>query len=175
MSAEPTQQLPPGLAEALSGGSGRSKPPMRSLHAFENGVDDVTITGDQPDLISNKYQLLCPREECRSVILRERVASFKAGPSVQIEPENVPNHSLLPAMPAASESTSWWLIEPSPMEFENIGFSRAVGALPNTRFPGKKLKLLICAECDLGPFGWCEEGGQKFWLACSRVGYKYVE
>ncbi len=148
MSAEPTQQLPPGLAEALSGGSGRSKPPMRSLHAFENGVDDVTITGDQPDLISNKYQLLCPREECRSVILRERVASFKAGPSVQvriaftmnhplqfstscqIEPENVPNHSLLPAMPAASESTSWWLIEPSPMEFENIGFSRAVGALP---------------------------------------------
>ena len=37
---------------------------------------------------------------------------------------------------------------------------------------GKKLKLLACAECDLGPLGWSEEGGTEFWLACSRVGYR---
>ncbi|KAF9000927.1 Mss4-like protein [Hymenopellis radicata] len=91
--------------------------------------------------------------------------------------QRTPKSLAAPCYAATSESTSWWLIEPSPMEFENIGFSRAVEALPlspegTTR---KKLKLLICAECDLGPFGWCEEGGQKFWLACSRVGYKYVE
>ena len=36
---------------------------------------------------------------------------------------------------------------------------------------GLKLKLLACAECDLGPLGWCEEGGKEFWLACTRVGY----
>jgi hypothetical protein len=37
---------------------------------------------------------------------------------------------------------------------------------------GKKLKLLACAECDLGPLGWSEEGGTEFWLTCSRVGYR---
>ena len=36
---------------------------------------------------------------------------------------------------------------------------------------GPRLKLLACAECDLGPLGWCEEGGKEFWLACPRVGY----
>lgn len=37
--------------------------------------------------------------------------------------------------------------------------------------PAKKLKFLICADCDLGPLGWAEEGGNEFWLACSRVKY----
>ena len=36
---------------------------------------------------------------------------------------------------------------------------------------GKQLKLLACAECDLGPLGWSEESGSEFWLACARVGY----
>lgn len=36
----------------------------------------------------------------------------------------------------------------------------------------KKLKLLIRAECDLGPLGWYEEGGSEFWLAVSRVRYR---
>jgi hypothetical protein len=36
----------------------------------------------------------------------------------------------------------------------------------------KKLRLLACAECDLGPLGWNEEGGTEFWLACARVGYR---
>jgi hypothetical protein len=95
------------------------------------------------------------------------------------------------------------------MEFENIGFSRAVEGLggqgasegtlfsighPHSPSPAlflrgtfhnlidklllstigriARLKLLTCAECDLGPLGWCEEGGKEFWLACARVGYK---
>jgi len=35
----------------------------------------------------------------------------------------------------------------------------------------QRLKLLACAECDLGPLGWSEEGGSEYWLACSRVRY----
>lgn len=38
--------------------------------------------------------------------------------------------------------------------------------------PDKPLKLLACAECDLGPVGWCEPGGTEFWVACQRVRYK---
>lgn len=39
-------------------------------------------------------------------------------------------------------------------------------------FSGPRLKLLSCADCDLGPLGWCVEGGQEFWLLCERVGYR---
>ncbi|KAF9265626.1 hypothetical protein L218DRAFT_957226 [Marasmius fiardii PR-910] len=57
------------------------------------------------------------------------------------------------------------------MQFENIGFSRTAEGLPLSP-SGKKMKLLTCAECDLGPLGWCEEGGTEFWLASTRVGYR---
>jgi hypothetical protein len=74
------------------------------------------------------------------------------------------------------------------MQFENIGFTRPMQfegqhntdssfICPNNTIgtpaaTDRKLKLLICAECDLGPLGWCEERGTEFWLACSRVGYR---
>lgn len=74
------------------------------------------------------------------------------------------------------------------MAFENIGFTHPVQPLTNSGislcllnpslkvhycifFAGRRLKLLACAECDLGPLGWSEEGGSEYWLACSRVGY----
>ncbi|EIN05525.1 Mss4-like protein, partial [Punctularia strigosozonata HHB-11173 SS5] len=81
---------------------------------------------------------------------------------------------LLPLPPAGS-TTQWWLVTPSPMAFENIGFSRPVGsskAASSSTAPRKPIKLLICAECDLGPLGWCEEGGREFWLAPNRVAYR---
>jgi hypothetical protein len=70
------------------------------------------------------------------------------------------------------------------MEFENIGFSKPIinGMSVTYAWHGRKfdicpdagpqMKLLICAECDLGPVGWSEVGGTEFWLACSRVGYR---
>lgn len=72
------------------------------------------------------------------------------------------------------------------MAFENIGFTHPVQPLTNSGKPlislmkiphdnvfyaGRRLKLLACAECDLGPLGWSEEGACEYWLACSRVGY----
>lgn len=38
---------------------------------------------------------------------------------------------------------------PSPLTFENIGFSRDVGTN----------KYLSCADCDCGPLGWHDTGG----------------
>lgn len=37
---------------------------------------------------------------------------------------------------------------------------------------GASMKLLTCAECDLGPLGWNEVGGKEFWLAAARVAYR---
>jgi len=92
-------------------------------------------------------------------------------------------HPDLPSLPPPPDKTHWWLVTPSPMSFENIGFSNPTHTgshAPHIHNPfflylsdlDKPLKLLACAECDLGPVGWCEPGGNEFWVACRRVRYK---
>lgn len=196
--AQNPSELPSGLLEALQGRTKKSKPPFRPLSGFENGLKDLTAEGDQP---SNKYQLLCPRDECRSVILREGVATLCEGFNIQV---------YLPLLIDRSLITSSWNLEayqsiPSYLPFQKppLGGSfnpppwslrtlaslelwtrcRCLPMVQSTRIAkvyrcthiciGQKLKLLICADCDLGPLGWCEEGGKKFYLACSRVSYRY--
>lgn len=61
------------------------------------------------------------------------------------------------------------------MAFENIGYSRPSDKTLPSDAPGmesgKKVKWLICAECDLGPVGWSFEGGQESWLDVGRLRY----
>ena len=62
------------------------------------------------------------------------------------------------------------------MVFENIGFSKALPTDESSSEPSdgsRPIKLLTCAECDLGPLGWVEEGpgGMTYWLVANRVGY----
>ncbi|KAJ3808554.1 Mss4-like protein [Lentinula aff. lateritia] len=164
-SDNPSQFLPPvGLWEALQASSSKPRPNPHPLSSFEHGIIDVSesINGEK----INRYDLLCPRAECGSVILKRGVAALKE----REKPSDIPTHPLLPQLPSSSEFTQWWLITPNPMQFENVGFSRPVESLSLSP-SGRKVKLLICAECDLGPLGWSEEGGTEFWLACSRVGY----
>ncbi|KAJ7451173.1 Mss4-like protein [Mycena latifolia] len=161
-SAEPGQ-IPPGVMEALLRPS-TSRPASRTLASFSGGVTDVSMP--ESEFLSNKYDLLCPRPACGSIILRTGVAKLVEKPSVQMEPaDRTP--ALLPALPEPPALAAWWLVTPSPMEFENIGFSK-----PLSSDAGGQMKLLVCAECDLGPVGWSEVGGTEFWLACSRVGYR---
>jgi hypothetical protein len=46
---------------------------------------------------------------------------------LQLEPSGG-RHELLAALPEPPGTTQWWLITPSPMAFENIGFSRPVAS-----------------------------------------------
>ncbi|KAG1765545.1 hypothetical protein EDD22DRAFT_880418 [Suillus occidentalis] len=151
------QPLPPGALDALkrpSNAGDRSR--IRKLSDFENGVLAVVASHDKdPAELTHKFDLLCPRNGC------ER-------DSVELDITKQPLHPDLPALPAPPATAQWWLVAPTVMEFENIGFTNPVqqdAAAP-------KLKFLICAECDLGPLGWCEAGVDEFWLACSRVGYR---
>ncbi|KAK7467395.1 hypothetical protein VKT23_004451 [Stygiomarasmius scandens] len=153
------------LWAALQQASSKPRPHPHPLSSFSNGISDITTEQ------TNKYDLLCPRVGCGSVILRKGVAKLKERESLKMEPSDLPPNPYLSPLPDNSEQSHWWLITPSPMEFENIGFSRPVESL-SVSASGKKLKLLSCAECDLGPLGWTEEGGTEFWLACSRVGYR---
>ncbi|KAG7553573.1 hypothetical protein FFLO_03005 [Filobasidium floriforme] len=56
------------------------------------------------------------------------------------------------------------------MVFENIGFTRNV-KVEDKGQQKEGLKWLICAECDIGPLGWCYEGETEAWLSPSRLKY----
>ncbi|KAF7313926.1 hypothetical protein HMN09_00550900 [Mycena chlorophos] len=149
---------PAGVYDALQRPSNPNPTGARALASFANGIGDVASES------RNKYDLLCPRAECGSVLLKNGVGKLVETPNTkQID---VSSHPLLPVLPAVDSASHWWLVTPSPMEFENIGFSRPVAAL------GENITLLACAECDLGPLGWCQQGGSEFWVACSRVAYR---
>ncbi|KAI0659152.1 acyl-CoA N-acyltransferase [Cubamyces menziesii] len=169
-SSEP-QGLPAGLWEALQRSATRTRPAARLLSSFPNAVQDVVadIKTDGTDgAPTNKHDLLCPRPGCGSVILKGGVASWVERESMQLDASGQTLPDYIGALPVPPATAQWWLVKPNAMAFENIGFSRAVQM---TGPSGRKLKLLACAECDLGPLGWCEEGGSEFWLACNRVGY----
>jgi len=157
------QAIPPGLLEALRGQGVTPRRQGQLLSSFQGGILDVSEEGEG-DQRSNGFDLLCINERCGSIILKRGVAVLRECESVQMEPIGS-GHPDLPALPPPPEKTHWWLVTPSPMSFENIGFSRPTHS-------DKPLKLLACAECDLGPVGWSEPGGNEFWVACQRVRYK---
>ncbi|KAF9468804.1 acyl-CoA N-acyltransferase [Collybia nuda] len=163
-------QMPAGLWDALQHSSTRTRPSARSLSDFGGNIDNIVRPHSQESaVLVNKFDLLCPRNGCGSIILKAGVGKWVERASVQMEPQGHPSHPNLPILPVPPAATHWWLVTPSPMEFENIGFSRP---LQQQSSSSPKMKLLACAECDLGPLGWTHEGGTEFWLACSRVGYR---
>ncbi|KAI0646274.1 acyl-CoA N-acyltransferase [Trametes meyenii] len=172
--APQTSTLPPGLWEALQQQSAtRARPAARLLSSFPGSVQDVVSAGGSGGLPANAHDLLCPRPGCGSVILKGGAAGLMERAGVQLDASVSSPGEVLPewlgALPAPPAKVHWWLVTPNAMAFENIGFSRAVQSIGPG---GGKLKYLSCAECDVGPLGWCEEGGSEFWLACNRVGYR---
>ena len=60
------------------------------------------------------------------------------------------------------ESGAFWLLR-SPMEFENVGFTRAVDGI----------KYLCCADCEVGPIGLnVIEKADELLVAADRVDYR---
>lgn len=86
--AEVPRSPPPtfeaGLWEALQKSS-RTRPTARSLASFPNGVGDV-LEQTPLDIGSstNKFDLLCPRDGCGSVILKKGVAAWVERASVKV-------------------------------------------------------------------------------------------
>ena len=85
-SAQPLTEVPPipaALWETLQRPSRRRLVSL-PLSSFPGGISDVVAAQDAP---SNKFDLLCPRSECASIILKSGVAKWVESPSVQV---NVP-------------------------------------------------------------------------------------
>ncbi|KAH8921796.1 acyl-CoA N-acyltransferase [Atractiella rhizophila] len=109
---------------------------------------DVGLEGER-----NKFDVRCKREGCRSIILKKGTATVVTRPNR--------------TSPESSQTTV--LLVPSPLTFENIGFSKDV-PLPSSSSSASSsadptqnkntLKYLTCADCDHGPLGWCETKGR---------------
>lgn len=69
------------MFEALQRSSNRNPVP-RLLTSFPGGITDVCLR--ESDVLVNKFVLLCPRGDCGSVILKQRIAKFTEAPSVQV-------------------------------------------------------------------------------------------
>jgi len=160
------RQEPPSVSPALLQALSRPSEPKSKVDFAQIDQNNLE-TGNS----TNPYDLICPRLNCGSVILKKGVGKFHSKPAIdEIESLSV-QHPFLAPLPASPVDVPWWLITPSPMEFENIAFSRPTKTA-NSISTGKPVKFLACADCDIGPLGWCYEGSTEFWLAASRVTYR---
>lgn len=84
--AEPeAQQMPAGLWDALQQTSTRTRPSARPFTDFQGKINDVIRPDSDDYTISvNKFDLLCPRSGCGSIILKAGVGKWVERGSVQV-------------------------------------------------------------------------------------------
>ncbi|GAA5918327.1 hypothetical protein JCM5296_005605 [Sporobolomyces johnsonii] len=111
----------------------------------------------------NTADLYCPRAECRCLLLRRGTGKWVRGHESDFALPALP-HKIAdsPSSSSPSSSQGYWSV-PSPLSFENIGFSRNT-SLPSTSVPSSSspatIKYLTCADCDHGPLGWHDTEGK---------------
>lgn len=81
------QHIPPGIWEALQRRTG-DRPMTRLISDFHHGINDlITSSPREQGLSFNKFDLLCPRNGCGSVILKSGAGSWVERASVQVSSE----------------------------------------------------------------------------------------
>lgn len=75
------EQLPPGLWESLQSAL-RNRPSGRLIASFPTGIKAVCAESGGSSV--NKYDLLCPRPGCGSIILKQQSAQLVERSSVQV-------------------------------------------------------------------------------------------
>ncbi|KAG6865448.1 hypothetical protein C0991_002370 [Blastosporella zonata] len=129
---EAARAPPAELYEALARTSRRPRPTAKLLGQYEGGVEELKVEHPgKKGVWVNRVDLLCPRPGCGSFVLRAGKAEWQSRASFDMDPPHLSTapSSHLPKLPTPPETTDWWLVAPTPMEFENIGFSRAVEGL----------------------------------------------
>ncbi|GAB5591387.1 hypothetical protein Unana1_06287 [Umbelopsis nana] len=106
-----------------------------------------------PSNSTNLYDVLCPRDQCRCLVLRRGAATLvKRDPIKPIDDNDVP-----------SPNEHFWHVSDM-MHFDNVGFSKTIG----------QTKFLSCADCDVGPIGYHNISGdpKEYLIAIDCARYR---
>jgi GNAT superfamily N-acetyltransferase len=76
------QQMPPGVLEALR--RPRAAPSSKLVTDFPNGFPELIQSSAATGISTNKFDLLCPRGDCGSIILKKGVGKWVERASVQV-------------------------------------------------------------------------------------------
>lgn len=117
-------KIPPGLWESLQRPATRAPPVAQLLPSYTSGLDDVAEQSPSSSVRTNKFDLLCPRSGCGSIILKNGAATLIERESLQLEP--VGSQVTLATLPDPPATLHWWRVTPNAMAFENIGFSKTI-------------------------------------------------
>lgn len=80
------QQIPPGILEALQRRPDVI-PSSRLISDYPNGLSDLLQPDTATEGVSvNKFDLLCPRDGCGSIILKKGVGKWVERASIQVHP-----------------------------------------------------------------------------------------
>ncbi|GAA5973050.1 hypothetical protein JCM11641_000385 [Rhodosporidiobolus odoratus] len=143
--------------------------PGLPLSRFPSGVESLI----HPETYLNTADLYCPRPECRCLLLRKGTGRWVRSHPSDFElpalPRPISSSTSVPPPSSPPHQSGYWSI-PSPLSFENIGFSRNA-APPSSSSPSPSpqshtssvpatIKYLTCADCDHGPLGWHDTEGR---------------
>ncbi|KAI8393660.1 Mss4-like protein [Radiomyces spectabilis] len=120
--------------------------------AIKNPLEELVHSG------KNAADILCPKDNCNCMIFRANTATWveRDGSKLSL-PDNVLPDNVGPLADDANEIHFWRVT--NMMDFENVGFSKAVGPV----------KYLSCADCDIGPLGYHDTTTEpKEFLICAR-------
>eukprot|EP00051_Salpingoeca_urceolata_P029643 m.7133 g.7133 ORF g.7133 m.7133 type:complete len:163 (+) comp2822_c0_seq1:255-743(+) len=157
---QPSPDVQQALAAAISAGQAAAA----AAPAFDDSVPppplaDVSAAGAD-GVVKNTKAIVCKR--CGSKIIALQVCELTQQerdlPKLAVSKE-----AMQTGVPETSPVTDCWLLR-NMMDFDNVGFSHAVG----------DLKYLTCADCELGPLGWQDRSitPPEFYVAFDRVAYK---
>ncbi|GAA5826692.1 hypothetical protein JCM11251_002857 [Rhodosporidiobolus azoricus] len=163
-SASPSSSAVPSSSDASAAVEEDEGPDVRSPGL---PLSRFTIKNTFPSLVDpstslNTADLYCPRPECRCLLLRRGTGKLVRSHPSDFELPALPRPVGSPPPAPSPYSGSYWTV-PSPLSFENIGFSRNT-SLPSSSSssgdPTASIKFLTCADCDHGPLGWHDTEGR---------------
>ncbi|RUS13005.1 Mss4-like protein, partial [Endogone sp. FLAS-F59071] len=135
--------------------------PYRSI---ENPAVELVAEGSN----MNAFDVVCPREGCRSIVLKKGVAKWVERDSLMLALPSSEDTQTLSSTATSSDTSAnstqhYWLLT-NMMQFENVGFSHTVGTT----------KYLSCADCDIGPLGYhdTEAREKEYLIAVERARYR---
>ncbi|GAA5909958.1 hypothetical protein JCM6882_008412 [Rhodosporidiobolus microsporus] len=139
----------------------------QSSSSSSNGLSSLV----DPSTGLNTADLYCPRPECRCLLLRRGTGKLVRSHPSDFDLPALPRPLGASAPAPSSYSSAYWTV-PSPLSFENIGFSRnalppsasSSSPAPTAAAGGGTIKYLTCADCDHGPLGWHDTEGRDLGL-----------